>query len=113
MGERDVSHYYEFSDGELRNPYISMTDGLCRASIENLTAYSSEESCVEILLKIESLYVADEFDESLLLSMTGNGINFIYCIDSSVCYTEANAKITGLFESENKKYVLNLRSGKR
>lgn len=101
MSSRDDSHYYEFSDGELRNPYISMSDGLCRASIENLTAYSESEGCGEILLGMVSLYVADEFDESALLEMAGKDINFIYCIDSNVCYTDENAKITGLFESED------------
>lgn len=101
MNVRDDSHYYEFSDGELRNPYISMTDGLCRAAIENLTAYSDTQGCGEIMLRIVSLYVADEFDESALLEMAGRDVNFIYCSDSYVCYTEENAKITGLLESEN------------
>lgn len=98
---RDASHYYEFSDGELRNPYISMSDGLCRASIENLTAYSKTEGCAEVMLKTESLYVADKFDESALLAAADHNINFIYCIDFNVCYTEEGARLTGLFESEN------------
>ena len=102
MNSRDVSHYYEFSDGELRNPYISMSDGLCRASIENLTAYGKTEGCVDILLRIESLYIADEFDENALLAIADNNdIDFIYCVDSYVCYTEEDAEITDLFESEN------------
>ena len=101
MSSRDASHYYEFSNGELRNPYISMYDGLCRASIENLTAYSETESCAEVMLKTEFLYVADDFDESALLTVADDNINFIYCIDSNVCYTEKNARLTGLFESEN------------
>lgn len=101
MNRRDVSHYYEFLSGELRNPYISMSDGLCRASIENLTAYGETEGCAEILLKMESLYIADEFDENTLLKMADDNINFIYCIDSNVCYTEEAAVITDLFEGEN------------
>lgn len=101
MNSKDASHYYEFSDGELRNPYISMDDGLCKASIENLTAYSQTESCAEILLTVSPLYIADEFDENSLLEEAQRDIDFIYCIDGSVCYTEENAKITGLFESEN------------
>lgn len=101
MNVKDAGRYYEFSDGELRNPYISMKDGLCKASIENLTAYAENEGCAEVLLKIAPLYIEDEFEEEKLLNMSGQDINFIYCIDRVIYYTEDNAKLTNLFESEN------------
>lgn len=78
LSGQDYRHYLILSDGSIRTPYLSTVDGLDRCSIEEMTAYAYHTGCAEIALKAASGYIADEFQESALTSLTETGIYTVY-----------------------------------
>lgn len=45
-----TQHFYTYSNGEVRNPFVDPKDGLCKASKSDLLMYSDELGCAEIAL---------------------------------------------------------------
>lgn len=78
LSDQDYRHYLILSDGSIRTPYLSTVDGLDRCSIEEMTAYAYHTGCAEIALKAAYGYIADEFQESALTSLTETGIYTVY-----------------------------------
>ncbi|MCD7771126.1 MAG: hypothetical protein LUH23_03435 [Oscillospiraceae bacterium] len=84
----DSQHYYTYETGEIRNPYIDPTDGLCKAATEDLVLYSEDATCVDLMLRLIDVYIADELDESKLESLTSDGIYAIYYNGFTIMHTE-------------------------
>lgn len=98
MNSLDTMHYYELESGEIRFPYVDVTDGLCRASLHNLLGYSYEEGCAQVLMNLMPVYIADHFDAASLQDGAGDGIYSIYCEDGVIHPSESGVMITDLYE---------------
>ena len=82
----DRQHYYETAGGMLYFPYLDTADGLCRAAISDLVAYTQSESCAELALTLAPLYIADELDADALDALSAQGVFTIRC-ENSVIYS--------------------------
>lgn len=98
-------YYCVMDDGEIRTPFLSPEDGLCRSAVNDLTAYSAGAGCAEILLKLIPVYVADELRAELLAPLAEEGIQSIYCQDGVIYHTEAGADLRDLYAGEDVRYV--------
>jgi len=74
-------YYYRFSDGTVRNPYASMSDGKSRAALPVLIGTSREMGCAETLLRLLPLYAADRADEASLMKLPQDGVYPLWCRD--------------------------------
>lgn len=101
----DAVYYYEWSDGEIRTPYVDLTDGLCKNAVNHLAAYSESRSCAETALTVLSLYAADTLDEAALLGLSADEITVLYCVGEQVHATAADAKLTDYYQDENVAFV--------
>ena len=101
---RDALRFYSFANGEIRNPYLDARDGLCRSALNDLTAYSADKSCAEILLELIPIYIADEFDPVSLDALAASGIRTIYCEDRTIHHTEPNLELTDLYSDDAIQY---------
>lgn len=67
LNRLDTAHYYEYSDGTIRTPYIG-SDGRCHEAVSELILFSGEKSCAALLLEGLDVYVRDDFDDRQLSS---------------------------------------------
>ena len=100
----DELHYYSLSDGEIRTPYIDMTDGYCKSSIHDLTAISTETSCAEMMIQLLPLYAADEFDLEAVEALAEEGIETVIMEDGVISCTSDEVVFTELYESDEVTY---------
>lgn len=89
----DYRHYLILSDRSIRTPYLSTADGLDRCSIEELTVYACHTGCAEIALKAAPGYIADEFQERILTSLTETGIYAVYWKSGEIRKSEPSLSI--------------------
>ena len=78
MNSLDDHHYYQLENGEIRTPYVDITDGKARTSINELYIYSKSISCTELMLKTAELYIGEALDEESLLKLSGDDLQIIY-----------------------------------
>jgi hypothetical protein len=90
INSQDFRHYYEFENGELRNPYVDIRDGLSRTAAENLVAYSVDLGCVDVLLQLIPIYVSDILDTGVFSKLSESGIYAVWFEDGEVSHSEAN-----------------------
>lgn len=86
LNSLDNRHYYELADGEIRTPYLDLTDGLNKSALNNLVSYSGELGCAEIVLRTAPVYIADDFCKEALSALAEEGICSIYFKDGKAVY---------------------------
>lgn len=106
LNSLDIQHYYKLQSGEIRTPYLDISDALPKSAFNNLVSYSKDKGCAEILLEILPVYISDSPDksEAALNSLTEKGINSIYFKDHTLCYNEENLRISYLFNQDGVEY---------
>ena len=98
-------YYCVLSDGEIRTPFLDIRDGLCKSAVNDLTVYSENAGCAEILLKLIPIYIAEEFKPEFLTDLAEKGIQSIWCEDSVICHTEREADLRELYDGEDVRYT--------
>jgi hypothetical protein len=81
-------HYYELENGDIRNPYVDITDGLSRTATENLVAYSKDISCAELLLQLIPIYVTDTFDTDVFDKLADKGVYAVWFENGDISYSD-------------------------
>ena len=94
----DTQRYYTYESGETRNPYIDASDGLCKAATEDLVLYSEDASCVDLMLSLIDVYIAEDLDESKLETLADSGIYSIYYDGFTVMHTEEDLLLSDVAE---------------
>ncbi len=94
----DTYSYYTYSSGDTRTPYISTADGLSKAATDDLILYSQSSTCVDLVLDMIDVYIADELDETKLEALASDGIYAIYYDGFTVMHTEVEAVIGDVAE---------------
>ncbi len=102
----DEYRYYVLNNGEIRTLYLDETDGMCKNSVDSLYAYSKEESCAELLLQVDDLYIADILQEQAVRDMQENEIYFIYVQENEIIYSDKDLKLTGLYKDHTTRYIM-------
>lgn len=91
LSEQDRWHYYAYEDGSITTVYLDPSDGLSKASIDGITAYSRDAGCAEIVLKLAPVFTAEVFDAGNLELLAHQGIHSVRCIGNSILCTEKTA----------------------
>ena len=60
-GKNNDKFYYQYADGRMITPYFSLSDGLCRTSVSNLTVCSDTQGCAATMLAARNAYFSKEF----------------------------------------------------
>lgn len=101
----DDRHYYEYADGETRSSYVDIQDGRCRSAVPDLTAYSAQMGCAQLLLEVTPLYIADDLDVAALNALCQGGIFSVYCKDRTVCYNDAELCLSQFYDRDGVCYM--------
>lgn len=96
----DAEHYYEYADGTIRSCYISTADGLPRAAVSDLLAWSSARSCGEIAVELLPLWIADGWSAA-----APDGVDLIWCEGTALHCTDPDAVLTDLYDSDGVRYA--------
>ncbi|MCD8118558.1 MAG: hypothetical protein LUE29_03595 [Lachnospiraceae bacterium] len=94
----DELHYYSLSDGEIRTPYIDLTDGYCKASIHNLVVFSDTAGCAELMIRTLPLYAANAFDREAVEALATDGIDSVIIEDEVISCTTDEVVFTEVHE---------------
>lgn len=93
MFEQDKWNYYAYEDGSFTSVYLDPVDGMCRTSIDCITAYSREKDCAEIALRLAPVYIAEVFDAEALERLDQEGIESVRCSGRSLVCTDETSPV--------------------
>ena len=89
-------NYYQYADGRMVTPYIAPSDGMCRASVSNLTVCSDAKGCAETMLAAKNAYLSEELHAEQLRNKLGDTYSFAYSKDSTVFVSSSKIKVDSL-----------------
>lgn len=106
LNSLDIQHYYKLQNGEMRTPYLDITDALPRTAFNNLVSYSKSKSCAEILVEILPLYISQNANssQSAISSLAEQGINSVYFQDHTLLHTEDSIRLSYLYNQDGVEY---------
>lgn len=104
MNSLDTQHYYKLQNGEIRTPYLNISDGVPGSSLNNLVSYSKDKGCGEIVLEILDIYISDKFDSPRLEKLSDKGIYSIFSDGYTLRYNEKDLVLTNLFDQDGAAY---------
>lgn len=79
--------YYLYSDGTLRSAFLDTADGLDRSCVPELAAYSFEDGCAGLALKLAPVFISSDLDMNELAELEKDGITVYYTQDGVLCST--------------------------
>lgn len=91
MSSQDKWSYYAYEDGSVTSVYLDPADGMCRTSIDGITAYSRRAGCAEMALKLADLFIGKTFDAEALERLAQEDIQSVRCVDNSLVCTDERA----------------------
>lgn len=94
MYEEDAARYYTFADGRTVTALIDPGDGQSKTSADQLVSYSKEVGCGELALSMLPLYVADDFDESLINELTEKEVYSIWFEGKELHHNQKDLSVT-------------------
>ena len=108
MNDLDENYYYQLKNGEVRTSYLDVEDGLCKSAVNMYVAYANDTCCAEIMLNMESLYIAEELDEQVIIDLIDKKIYSVYCKDEVVFYNDSELEFTDVYDFNNVNYSTSL-----
>lgn len=105
LSGRPDKMFFALSSGQIRTPYIDPFDGFCKSAVHDLTVYSNQLSCADLLLQVCPIYISEELDENALNALAKNGTYAVFCRDRKICYNEPDAVFADVYTSEALSYV--------
>ena len=100
-----VQLYYQWGDGSYTSCHIDPADGKSKAVCNDFTGYSRVLTCGETLMRLYPVYVSDAWNEELIQQLPSNGVETVYCKDSTVYTSDQSIAVSGLFQKEQVKYT--------
>lgn len=79
--------YYLYSDGTLRSAFLDTADGLDRSCVPELAAYSFEDGCAGLALRLAPVFISSDLDMNELAELEKDGITVYYTQDGVLCST--------------------------
>lgn len=104
VNELDEGRFYQTAAGEMRTPYVDLADGFSKASVPDLMCSSKSRSCVEILLAMVPVYIADEFDPAAVDALAEDDIAGIYCADGVIYASGPEPELGQLYQDKTVQY---------
>ncbi len=109
--ESEELNYYQYSDGDIANRYVSPLNGRYMASLSSLTCVGAEKSCAEVLLATKEIYISDAFSYEAVNGARDKNIFSIWCEGDHICYNDDEMKFTSVYQEEDKTYETRLVKG--
>lgn len=106
VSEADEVRFYRLRTGELRTPYVDLTDGLTRTAAHELTCYAQDKTCGELLLSALPVYIADDLDVEALSALASQGIATLRCEDAVLYPSDADIVVTELFADDTVRFTV-------
>ena len=104
MGELDSYWFYESAiSGKIIPPYVDY-DGLYRSAVNNLTSYSTELGCAEMIVKLMPVFIDEYLDTESLNALCDSGISSIWGKNGVIYYNDETLKFEELYEGGGIKY---------
>ena len=104
MESADSAFWYAFQNQDVRAPYVDPADGLPKAALKNLVAYSTTSSCAEIALRLLPVYAADQFDPTALGRLAAEDIHSVWFQGTTLFHTESSLLLSDLYEDEKVRF---------
>jgi len=79
--------YYLYSDGTLRSAFLDTADGLDRSCVPELAAYSFNDGCAGLALRLAPVFISSDLDMNELAELEKYGITVYYTQDGVLCST--------------------------
>lgn len=79
--------YYLYSDGTLRSTFLDTADGLDRSCVPELAAYSFNDGCAGLALRLAPVFISSDLDMNELAELEKYGITVYYTQDGVLCST--------------------------
>lgn len=108
LSDMDWQHYYALSNGEVRNSYVDVADGVSKAATDSYYVYGKDMSCAEVLLQAIPVYVTERWSEDAVRELLASGIYSVYAEDGVVKYNDTSLNVTELLDEEEMKYTAEL-----
>ena len=105
IDDKDSMLWYTFQNQEVRAPYIDLADGLPKAALKNLVAYSETSSCAEIALKLLPIYAADQFDSAALGQLAAMGVHSVWFQGTTLLHSESDLILNNLYEDKTVRFT--------
>lgn len=107
LSDNDRWHYHAYADGEITSVYLNL-DGKNTSSTDNLTLYSPESSCAELLIQASPVFLAEELDYTAIGAMEASGIHSIFSEGNVLTATQSAADVELLPESGGADYQVEI-----
>lgn len=99
----DAAHYYEYADGTIRSCYVSAEDGLPKAALSDVLAWSAENSCGEIAVQLLPLWLAENWNSAAAAALPGTDL--IWCEGTVICCTDPDTALSSLYDADGVRYA--------
>lgn len=96
--EGDWQQFYLLRDGQLRTPYLDVSDGRSRTSADCLVCYSPTHGCAQLAMKIAPAFIADSLQKEPLLELQREGAQHIWCEGKTLSSSDPNVVVTNLYD---------------
>lgn len=106
LSKTDTLNYYVTEKGDIRSPFADFRDGMCRASLSYLAAYSDGKGCADILLSVSPLYIAESFDNDSFDSLKDKGIYGIYADGGKIICTDKSVSLRDVYNGSDFAYTV-------
>lgn len=98
--EQDWQRFYQLRDGQLRTPYLDVSDGRSRtaADVDCMVCYAPTRSCAELAMGAASAYISDSFREEAVRELAQAGTQVIWCRERTFYASDPGLAVAGLYE---------------
>ncbi len=104
MVKLDQWHYHAYENGDITTSMLDPETGIPKASISDLTVYSQNLSCAELLLNTLPVYFGDSFEVQKLNAMTAEGLFALWCENGVVYHNDPDARIRTMSREDGEIY---------
>ena len=99
LTDRDRWGYYCFEDGTIVTAFLDSRDCMSKSAVSDLTAYSRNQGCGQILLAVCDAFIADTFQGDILMEAKQNGIFSVWAEGKTMCYNDLDLDLELLSDS--------------
>lgn len=95
-GSPDTYRYYQYQDGTMRTPYLSVSDGKDHTAASELIVYSGEYGCADTLLAAFFDYQAESLSGESLKTLASQKIYSVWFENNEIQTTDEKFSVTAV-----------------
>lgn len=95
-GSPDTYRYYQYQDGTMRTPYLSVSDGKDHTAASELLVYSGEYGCADTLLAAFFDYQAESLSGESLKTLASQKIYSVWFENNEIQTTDEKFSVTAV-----------------